>query len=351
VEYSGNPELLQAGDLYEPQKIRSYVRFTEQSKLGWQIALFVDKGDYNQEIRKWIVRAALTGGLSLGIGLLLALQLWRLIRHPLLQIRKGISSVIDNQANAVEISWTGLQEFDYIIEHFNRMRKRIAGLIEEVREEARNRQEVEVEKLMAQINPHFLYNTLNTAQWLAKMNGQHEIDRFLTLFTRLLKYNLAKGGILVTLKEEIHALKDYIELQRIRYDYEFRIDIDIDTRVEHVLLPRFLLQPIIENALYHGLDDKEGRISVSALPKGNQLAIEIRDNGAGMTAEKIESMLSGQSDGSGKAGMGIGLDYVAKTMRSHYGDNARLRIDSEIGRGTCVSLTIPIEQKEENNHD
>jgi two-component system sensor histidine kinase YesM len=346
IAYSGRPDLFPVGELYKSKAQQQYYSFTTASKLGWKVAVFVNKDDYNQEIRKWTSRSILIGFLSLAISMLLAFQLWRLVIRPLLKIRKGISTLIETDK---DMSYIGLKEFDHFIQHFNIMRQEIKDLIDKVGSEAKIRQEIEVEKLMAQINPHFLYNTLNTAQWLARMKGQHEIDRFLTLFTRILKYNLAKDGIMVTVSKEIQAIQDYIELQKIRYDYPFDVRILVEEQAEDFLLPRFILQPIVENALYHGSQDTGAMIEVTVGLANNQLLIRISDNGAGMDDDQVEKILTGGLLEKDQVGLGIGLNYVAKVMRSYFGEQSRMDISSTIGQGTVVDLTIPAWLKEKEN--
>jgi two-component system sensor histidine kinase YesM len=225
------------------------------------------------------------------------------------------------------------------------MQVKIQELIEAVAKEASEKQEIEMEKLMAQINPHFLYNTLNTAQWLARLKGQHEIDRFLSLFTKVLKYNLAKDGATVMLKDELDSLNDYIELQKIRYDFEFDVRYLIPEPYLALPLPRFILQPIVENALYHGMMDEKGVIEVSAQEQNHTLVIMVKDNGNGMTEEKIRELLESDTKMNNLSGLGIGLNYVRRTLSSFTGGSSELVIDSNIGEGTTVSIHLPIRKE------
>lgn len=343
VLYSDKPDWFPEGSVYRGQEEKAYYAFEATAKEGWKLVVFISKHDYHRESRTWLVGFSLVSGLALIVSLLLALKIWKSVLGPLQRIHRGIRDLTSRRMR-VGLPKTGTKEFDYLIDRFNGMHHQIGTLIQEVEHKARERQEIEVEKLLAQINPHFLYNTVNTAQWLARMNGQLEIDRFLSLFTKVLKYNLAKTGIVVTLRDEIQALRDYVELQQIRYDYEFDVRYEVPDELMDVRIPRFILQPIVENALYHGLPETGGVIRVEAVRSGDFIRIEVRDNGKGMTEEQIAEMLRGGGEASGGSGMGIGLNYVTRSLSSYSSGRSRLEIFGAENGGTTVSIMIPNER-------
>lgn len=340
VLYSDKPEWFPDGSVYHDQQRQDYYDFKETAQQGWNLVVFISKQDYHQESRTWMVGFSLVAGLALMISLLLALRIWKVVLGPLQGMHRGLRDLTNRRAQ-VGLPPTGLKEFDYLIDRFNGMQHQIGELILEVEHKVKEQQEIEMEKLMAQINPHFLYNTVNTAQWLARMNGQQEIDRFLSLFTKVLKYNLAKSGKIVTLQNEIQSLHDYVELQQIRYDYKFDVRYDIPQQIMEVALPRFILQPIVENALYHGLPETGGVIVVSAEDRLDHVVIEVRDNGKGMTAAQIEDMVSGDKDSHQSSGMGIGLNYVVRSLSSFTEGRSKLAITSADPGGTTVSIILP----------
>lgn len=345
VLYSDKPDWFPEGSVYHNQQQKEYYAFEETAKQGWNLVVFISKRDYHRESRTWLVGFSLVAGLALVISLLLALRIWKVVLGPLQRIHRGIRDLTNRRAH-VGLPMTGLKEFDYLIDRFNGMHHQIGELIVEVENKVKEQQEIEMEKLMAQINPHFLYNTVNTAQWLARMNGQHEIDRFLSLFTKVLKYNLAKSGKIVALHDEIQSLKDYVELQQIRYDYEFDVRYEIPQAIMDVSMPRFILQPIVENALYHGLPETGGVIVVSAQKRQDSIQIEVRDNGKGMTDEQIEEMLHGEKEMRNSSGMGIGLNYVIRSLNSFTEGRSKLEMVSTEQGGTTVSITIPDTRKD-----
>lgn len=344
VLYSDKPELTPIGSRYDAKSMDHYYFHEEIGSQGWRLGVFIEKGEYQKEIRDWFVRYSFIVVLGLLISIWSAFRTWKVVIAPLHRIRKGISSFISQEPNDF-FQKTGLREFDFLIDNFKDMQYKIQDLIEEVAKEASEKQDIEMEKLMAQINPHFLYNTLNTAQWLARLKGQHEIDRFLSLFTKVLKYNLAKDGTIVTLKDEIDSLNDYVELQKIRYDFEFDVRYDIPEPFLATPLPRFILQPIVENALYHGMMDEKGIIEVSVQEQSQALLLKVTDNGNGISPEKIKELLESDTRKNNLSGLGIGLNYVKRTLSSFTGGSSELAIDSVIGKGTVVSIHLPIDRE------
>ncbi|WP_052488030.1 sensor histidine kinase [Gordoniibacillus kamchatkensis] len=321
--------------------------FSEKSNQGWSIAVAIRKADFEKEFRKLLLKIGGIALFCLAISIVLALLLWRTVYRPLKSIHKEIRFMADSKFNST-IKLTRITEFDYVLDEFLRARNRILELFGEIEQKERIRAQLEVEKLLYQINPHFIHNTLNTIQWLARMEGHQEIDRLVSIFTRVLHYNLGKDGGVVPLIKEVEALKDYVALQRIRYDYDFDVRFEVDERLANVTIPRFILQPLVENALYHGLKDDKGTIEVTIRSEDNaHVVIQVRDSGNGMAPNQIQALLADDASEEKKVGLGIGLRYVLRTIKAHYGDSCQFHIDSRVGQGTAITLLIPIEPEEQ----
>ncbi|QHW29951.1 hypothetical protein GZH47_03275 [Paenibacillus rhizovicinus] len=345
IIYSGGDKQFPAGADYkklQAERKNSFVFFDTASKYGIKLALVIDNDDYHKEMNTWLKRFAIVGLVSLLIGLLFGWIIWTMIYRPLQRIRRQFKMLGENRFNEPTESMM-IKEFDELLAQFYDMRKRIKGLMTEIETKETRKRHLEVEKLMYQINPHFIHNTLNTAQWLARINGQDEIVKLLTIFTRVLNYNLGKEGQLVTVREEIQTVRDYIELQQMRYNHQFHVVIEADEGTEAIEVPRFLLQPIVENAMYHGFRNKDGtiRVTVRLLDSGHFL-LEVRDNGEGMSPETVTALFAEDSGGRRKVGLGIGLSFVNNTVRVYYGDQYRLDVESELGVGTAMRLKLPV---------
>ncbi|TLS52703.1 sensor histidine kinase [Paenibacillus antri] len=315
-----------------------YYWFRGTSNQGWSIVSAIPKAEYMQERDLWLVQIAVFCLLFLAVTLGLAWLLWKMVYRPLNDFNREIRRMSKSNLEPITTA-SNIPEFSYLLKQMNGMKGEIRRLFREVEASAQRRADLEIEKLRYQINPHFLMNTLDTAHWLAVMKGQGEIDKLIVSLNKLLYYNLGKTGERTTVREELDALEQYLTLQKIRYDFDFNVEVETDERVLNLEIPRFILQPLVENALYHGLQD-DGRILVRVW-FDDALRIAVSDNGAGMSEETLMQVLHRESQGKEKVGMGIGMNYVKRTIESFYEGRAVMDIRSEVGHGTTVTLTLP----------
>ncbi|MCM3633265.1 MULTISPECIES: sensor histidine kinase [Paenibacillus] len=317
--------------------------YRQVSNQGWSVVSLIAKADYNKEKNQWLMQMLLLLLLFILVSLTIGLLLWRMVYRPLSRFNKEIKWMANSNFNAVKTQ-SNIPEFEMLLHQFQHMKVQIAQLYSEIEMKEKRRANLEIEKLMYQINPHFLMNTLDTVHWLAVINGQEEIDRLVTSLNKLLFYNLRKGNSTATIREEIDSLKQYLTLQQIRYNFQFDVRIQADDAILDVPVPRFILQPLVENALYHGLDN-DGRIEVEVSKTDkDELAIEIKDNGKGISADELEVLMHRELTEQHRVGMGIGMNYVKRILESHYGDSANLIVSSELGKGTCMIIRIPFEK-------
>ncbi|MEK3942766.1 MULTISPECIES: sensor histidine kinase [Paenibacillus] len=325
------------------ETLSGYHLFRYASPQGWKLIAVVKKSEFNSEIYSWFYKMILLAFSTLLFAGFLAWIIWRKIYGPLRKVNLEINRMAENVT--APVAYTNVEEFDFVLTNFQQMKKQVNELIVAVAHNEKQKSQFEIEKLLSQINPHFLHNTLNTVQWMARLNGQKEIDKLVTLLVKVLHYNLGKQSIIVTIGEEIEAIRNYMELQRIRYDYEFEFNVEADEDVLSVAVPRFLLQPLVENSIYHGLSDN-GKVDVEITKHGEgEVQLCVRDNGAGMDADTLDQLLS--DDGAKKRGLGIGFSYVNRMLRTYYGEQMKLEMFSKPGEGTVVSIVIPRKGKED----
>ncbi|OMF45798.1 sensor histidine kinase [Paenibacillus peoriae] len=348
IVYSEIPEAMKVGENFSSISkgtakdgiSRDYHWFKEDSSQNWSVISVISQAKYQQEKNQWLLQILLVALFFLGFTVFLAWLLWKMVYKPLGLFHSEINGMSQNPQKAGSQTRTQIPEFDFLLGEFSNMQHQIGDLFKEVQQKEKIRADLEVEKLLYQINPHFLMNTLDTVHWLAVMNGQGEIDKLVQSLNKLLYYNLGKLGQVSTMEEEIDALRQYLILQQIRYDFEFDVRISADDQVLQIPVPRFILQPLVENSLYHGLSD-EGFIQIE-VTLAKTLNILIQDNGAGMTEEAIQRLLNNRITEHKKVGMGIGLNYVHRMLSAQYGDQAQLVIESELGTGTSILLILPI---------
>ncbi|WP_028548157.1 sensor histidine kinase [Paenibacillus sp. UNC451MF] len=320
---------------------------------GWYVYAIIQKNILRKEIWNWSIAWMAIAAVSLLFSLAAAASIWKKFYYSLRKLNREIRQFGDNgfHDDGVahrQIARTQVIELDVLMEQFQEMRTKIWMLLMELKQNEEDKRHLEVEKVVAQINPHFLYNTLNTVQWIAKANQQEEIVHFLAIFIRLLRYNLGKDGGLVPLQSEIDALQDYISLQQMRYNCEFALSVHTVPEALHVKVPRFLLQPLIENALYHGLTEEQSTIELRITMEHEAcLLVQVIDHGVGMSEQEVERLLINDIPERDKVGMGIGLNYVNTMLKAYFGEEAKLQTASSREQGTTMYFRLPL--KEEQN--
>jgi len=305
---------------------------------GWKVAAFVPNDKVNQSFS--VIRNTVFAliGILLIISILMGWGLSNRLFKPLKklqmdmrQVRKGkfyTRSTIDSNDEIGELS-----------RNFNRMVEEIEGLIERIADNERKKKAIEMQSLQYQINPHFLYNTLNSVQWLAKLYKAPEISEMLTSLIKLLRASLNTSSYTHMLEEELEILSYYIGIQRYRYDQQFEVHYQVDPDVLAILVPRFVLQPLIENSFFHGFSDGVGEIVVNAHRIGDMVKIIVEDNGRGIPEEKLDTILSPFENR--KHSSGIGIKNVDDKIKLYFGEEYGLSIHSEEGQGTQVIISLP----------
>lgn len=246
----------------------------------------------------------------------------------------------DLQARAPETPVTELHE---LTESLNSMAGRLQGLIDENRREQENLKKSELRALQAQINPHFLYNTLDAIVWLAEAGQSKEVIHITRALSDFFRISLSQGKDWIPLSEEIKHLTGYLTIQKIRYRDILDYEIEIPEELYHIQVLKLVLQPLVENAIYHGVKHRRGRglVKVSGCIEGGMLVLQVQDNGAGMTAERLEQVRRGLDADSGESA-GYGLFNVNKRIQLYYNLPQGIEIESAQGQGTIVSLKVPV---------
>jgi two-component system sensor histidine kinase YesM len=240
-----------------------------------------------------------------------------------------------------------VEELDNLTENLNSMAAKIKDLIQANIREQQNLQKSEMKALQAQITPHFLYNTLDTIIWLAETNDSESVIAITRALSNFFRVSLSRGNDWITVAEEISHVQSYLTIQRIRYRDILDYTIEADPEIEGRPMLKLLLQPLVENALYHGIKNKRARgsLCVRAWKDDGFLAFSVQDDGIGMTAERladIRAKIEGESD-KGALGDVYGLYNVTRRLRLYYNGEAELRIESAYGEGTVVTFRVPEE--------
>ncbi len=238
----------------------------------------------------------------------------------------------------VETHITELQTLDT---GFNDMARRVDALMTKQVEDQRSLHRAELELLQAQINPHFLYNTLDSIAILAESDRSEDVVTMVTSLSTFFRNSLNKGNDILTLGTECSQVTSYLEIQQIRYSDILRYEINIPQELMDCMVPKLILQPLVENALYHGIKNRRGMgmITVTGEEKDGNLLLRVTDNGAGMDEEQVRILQAGIYE---DKHTGLGLVNVHKRIRLYCGEPYGLSFESSVGKGSTVSVLLPM---------
>jgi two-component system sensor histidine kinase YesM len=288
---------------------------------------------------------------AFGIAIFLGMMLYKGITVPVSQLTEQMKALEQGNFEITdEINITAgqnrLDEIGKLQQDFYLMVKRINDLIKENYLKHITMQEAELKALQAQINPHFLYNTLESINWMAKINKQEPIAIMAKSLGNLLRNSIDTHNLLVPLKEELAILKDYLTIQSYRYEERLSVSIDIPDQYLNAMIPKLSLQPLIENSIQHGLEKLEGacQITVSATELKDCLCITVSDNGPGISEQRLEKLNNNEINPSGNS---IGIKNIDERLKIVFGSEYGLKIESTIGYGTQVHMLIPYKGDEE----
>jgi two-component system sensor histidine kinase YesM len=285
-----------------------------------------------------------------GFSVLAAWGISRSIYIPIKKLHDVTSTITKNDLQALMTS-DNVDEITELGMSFNIMIGKIKDLLDSKVKEQEYLKKAELRALQAQINPHFLYNTLETIIWMAEAKQTDRVIEIVSALSSFFRISLSKGRDWITIGEEIERTRSYLTIQKMRYRdiLDFKIEID-DQTLDNTIL-KLILQPLVENALYHGIKNKRngGIITVRAIQKNDaEIILEVEDNGIGFTPEKLALVQADLEDDSGDVRLeaGFGIDNVNKRIKLYYGRQYGLSIRSVYQVGTCVKLLIPAKKED-----
>ena len=248
------------------------------------------------------------------------------------KVGHGNFDIIPVETNVIEV-----KELDRGI---LKMAGRIQTLLENVKEEERKQHMIQLELLQAQVNPHFLYNTLDTIVWMVEADMHDEAIEMLTHLSVFFRTVLSKGEDVISLHDEVLHTKSYLEIQQIRYSDILDYTIELPQDMEEIRLPKMTLQPLVENALYHGVKEKRGKSSIwiTFEDAGRDIVIQVKDDGIGMTEDRLREVQEGLKN---NQSVGFGMSAVEGRLKLYYGEEYGLDICSKYQEGTVIRVNIP----------
>ncbi|MCI9162259.1 MAG: sensor histidine kinase [Lachnospiraceae bacterium] len=264
------------------------------------------------------------------------------ITAPIQELEKSVNA-LEEGALDTEVYMGGSYEIRHLGRSIGDMAKRIQALMEDIVAEHESKRKSEFDTLQSQINPHFLYNTLDIIVWMIENEQKQEAVKVVTALARFFRISLSKGRSIIPVRDELEHVRNYLMIQQTRFKNKFTYQIEPEPEVLSLASLKLMLQPLVENAIYHGMEfmDGEGQIRIKVRLEGRKLLFTVEDNGLGMTPEQVEGLLTGKTHASSRRGSGIGVKNVNERIRLYFGEEYGLSIWSEPDEGTIIKICLP----------
>lgn len=306
------------------------------------------KTQLNQEVERVIIISVLLGGCIVVVVILTASAILNSITRPIQELCRITSQIAEGNFSDRARMQTE-DELEVLSDSVNDMSENLEVMVHQIKEDERKMRRAELRLLQEQINPHFLYNTLDTIVWLIEGDDPDKAVDIVVALSEFFRMVLSKGKEYISIREEEAHIRGYLEIQQVRYQDILDYEIAIDPELYQYRILKLTLQPLVENSLYHGIKYKraKGKIWVTgtmqrgALPGGDRILLCVQDNGAGMDSEEVERLQAEIQKPCKETEKGFGLANVNERIRMNFGMEYGMTIESEKGSGTKVSILIP----------
>lgn len=310
-------------------------------KTGWRVVGVADISELMRNKKETEHLYMLTAAILLCVAMVLAIYFATAITRPIKELKESMKEVEKGNFENTDVVIRSRSEIDSLGNSFNLMTARIRQLMEQNVYEQEEKRKSELKALRSQINPHFLYNTLDSIIWMAEGGKNREVVRMTSALARLLRQSISNDNERIPLEKEVDYAGSYLTIQKMRYKdkLEYEIEVDEDIKKEEII--NLILQPLVENAIYHGIKYKgsKGLIRITGYGEKDKIILKVMDNGIGMDEETLKGIFDKSKASEGKNGVGV---YNVQTrIGLYYGMEYGLHFESALGEGTTVTITIP----------
>lgn len=308
----------------------------ESAYSGWRFVNFVPKGEVDRQSAAFLFYFIVIIGLFVSFAVVFLLLVRRFMTGPIRRLIVVMDEIDDLDKIPMQLAVSQRDEIGQLYQSYNRLNQRIDSLVLQLTDTLKQDREKEVRLLHSQLNPHFIYNTLESISWVAYEKEVPEVSKVVAGLSEILKYSIKYSDENVTFADELKMVKHYIEIQHFRFEDRFRVFYEIEEALLTCKAVKFIFQPFVENALLHGFrHQKENcRIVIRLFAAGENAAVEVEDNGCGMEEVLVHQTLRMDPDG-------IGIGNLNKSLRLRFGEQYQIQIDSAPGAGTKIHLEIP----------
>ncbi|MDR2655500.1 MAG: sensor histidine kinase [Oscillospiraceae bacterium] len=319
---------------------------------GWRVISVVPTSEFTMSVAQTRILVIAVTGFAIMLIIIMNAFISSRVADPIKKLEQSVRD-LEKGNLALNIFIGGPYEIERLGKAIRSTVDRIISLMGDIVKEHEQKRRMEFDALQAQINPHFLYNTLDSIVWMIESERYPEAITMVTALASLFRISLSKGKNIISIGEELKHAQNYLHIQKIRYKNKFSVEINADSEILSCGTIKLIVQPLIENSIYHAMQimDGDGEIKINGYQKNGGVYIEVRDNGMGMTQEKIASLLEDTSEPAPvdeRSGSGIGLKNVHQRIKLYYGQEYGLEIESELDEGTTVRIHLPYARFDED---
>jgi len=336
------PKLLQASDstFRTEEADQSKIYTVRTTKFGWKIVGVTYPEDLIGNKRDMQLTSAVWGGISLIVALAISVLLSITLTRPIKQLEVHMKQVEKGNFD-IRVDVEGTNEISKLSRTFNLMIGKIKELMNQTLQDQEVKRISELKALQAQIQPHFLYNTLDSIIWMAEMGKVEEVVTMTSALSKLLRSSISKGEELIPIAVELEHIHNYLTIQNIRYRNKFTYAIDVEPEILECHILKIVLQPMVENSIYHGMKHlpERGHIQITGRRTAGIIELKVIDNGVGMSEAQLQRLR--QKAREPESGKGFGLLNVNHRIQLYFGEHYGLQFESELEEGTTVTVRIP----------
>lgn len=335
--------LLSTGDSFMIGKGKNSKLYTmsKSKKTNWTVVGVANVNELVSNRKETVLAYTGTAGVLLLVSLIIAYIFSRQITKPITELRHSMRKVEKGEFTGVQLIVKKNNEIGILRQSFNIMTNELQCLIDDKEKDRKLKYKLELKALQAQMNPHFLYNTLDSIVWMAEMADNTEVVTMTSALAKLLRQNINNEEESIPIAQEIEYIRSYLTIQKMRYKEQLSFDIEVDKEICSERIVKLILQPLVENAIYHGIKYREtkGKVTIKGFAEGKKIILQVIDDGIGMGEETLSHIFE-YKESKGKSN-GVGVDNVNKRIKLFYGNEYGLQYESKENMGTKVSILIP----------
>jgi len=307
---------------------------------GWRIVSVTPTAEFSMDLKQFRFFSIMIATITIFFILFGNIFISSKVTDPLRRLESSVIEMESGDLSEDVIYIGGSNEISHLGQTISSMVRQMKMLMDNMVLEQEEKRKSELDALQSQINPHFLYNTLDSVVWMIESEKYKDAISMITALASLFRISLSKGNNIIPIRDEIKHAQNYLNIQKVRYKNKFIVNMDIDPAIEDCSTIKLIVQPLLENAIYYGVMDEDGEITLKGYEKNGDIYIEVSDNGMGIPEETLKTLLTNKTKTHTK-GSGIGLWNVNQRISLYFKGDYGLSIESELDEGTRVTIHLP----------